>query len=625
MNSIGGEAILFKPNVIALFSGEEKLEETPLHHVALQAWVAWRAATLPQIALRLCQEPRIDTMLLTEARLSVFSKLVRDASRLSALKPTSVENEIAEEYDYSDGHLHVLSTRFQNRVRVGGQPIEIQGIASGQQITVLGKATRVDGRAARIQVDVPFDGLIKVTTVGKDRLTTSEQQREKIVLNALQSTSTIAEQPFFQAIWLPRETSPYPARRLSTCEIPRYLSRRLLNDSQTRAVEAILSTQHIDVIHGPPGTGKTTVIAAAVTSMGGYPERTIWITAQSNVAVKNVAEKLAASDFWDFKILVSQGSSSTPASRIELTSSTSEFHHDWHEHLYEKINANLIKSEEFINDLVATEQQLMGSRVILCTLSMLSSLRISAIMRLVPLETVIVDEASQVEIGNFIPMISRFSKSLRKIVFIGDDKQCEMAPYGHDDISDLQSVFEMKHLREGAIFLDTQYFIGRHVYGNKLKTIHHDVSQCCHFINVKKGKEISKGLSWVNLAEVGATVAQARKLHARGQSYRIITPYDAQRAMIETALKASKPEVPWQDTVFCVDSFQGNEADWIIVSLVRTEKIGFLAEKRRVNVMLTRCKKGMKICTSRPFVEGTAKNTLIGLLASEIGPTAWER
>lgn len=156
-----------------------------------------------------------------------------------------------------------------------------------------------------------------------------------------------------------------------------------------------------------------------------------------------------------------------------------------HEHLYEKIEANLIRSDEFTNDPTATENQLLESRVILCTLSMVSSFRISAITRLVPIETLIVDEASQVnvallfslprtsrhtkvEIGSFIPVISRFA--LKKLVFIGDDKQCTspffdvqcfpdihtVAPYGQEDIEKLQSVFEMKHLRQGAIFLDTQ-------------------------------------------------------------------------------------------------------------------------------------------------------------------------
>lgn len=100
------------------------------------------------------------------------------------------------------------------------------------------------------------------------------------------------------------------------------------------------------------------------------------------------------------------------------------------------------------------ERLLLGSRVILCTLSMLSNSRLSAIARIVPVQTVVVDEASQIEIGDYIPMLNRFSKTLRKLVLIGDDKQ--LAPYGQSDIEELESIFEKEHLRTTAVFLDTQ-------------------------------------------------------------------------------------------------------------------------------------------------------------------------
>ncbi|KZT73690.1 hypothetical protein DAEQUDRAFT_637085, partial [Daedalea quercina L-15889] len=109
---------------------------------------------------------------------------------------------------------------------------------------------------------------------------------------------------------------------------------------------------------GPPGTGKTTVIAASVLELMSIPKeegRGIWLVAQSNVAVKNIAEKLADVDFLDFKILVSY-----------------DFHFDWHEHLYEKIESNVIRSDDFADNDVGTGRLLLGSKVILCTLSMLS-------------------------------------------------------------------------------------------------------------------------------------------------------------------------------------------------------------------------------------------------------------
>lgn len=63
----------------------------------------------------------------------------------------------------------------------------------------------------------------------------------------------------------------------------------------------------------------------------------------------------------------------------------------------------------------------------------------------------------------------------------------------------------------------------------------------------------------------------------------------------------------------------GNEDDYIIISLVRSEKLGFLSDKRRVNVMLTRCKVGMIICSSRTFLQGPAAHTLVGKLFAKFG------
>jgi regulator of nonsense transcripts 1 len=85
-----------------------------------------------------------------------------------------------------------------------------------------------------------------------------------------------------------------------------------------------------------------------------------------------------------------------------------------------------------------------------------------------PLRTLVIDEASQIEIGDYIPLFTSHT-SIRKVCFIGDDKQCKsfpcmsshvlissVPPYGQDDIQDLKSIFEVKHLKDHAIFLNTQ-------------------------------------------------------------------------------------------------------------------------------------------------------------------------
>jgi hypothetical protein len=72
-----------------------------------------------------------------------------------------------------------------------------------------------------------------------------------------------------------------------------------------------------------------------------------------------------------------------------------------------------------------------------------------------------------------------------------------------------------------------------------------------------------------------------------------------------------------------IEQYPGNEDDHIIISLTRSEKIGFLKEVRRTNVMLTRCKRSMVICTSQAFLTGVASASLVTALAQRLGPGAW--
>ncbi len=96
-----------------------------------------------------------------------------------------------------------------------------------------------------------------------------------------------------------------------------------------------------------------------------------------------------------------------------------------HEHLYRRLARLVIRSAEFGRSLVETERVLGGAKVILCTISILSHPRLGSagFISLVPVDTVIIDEASQIEVSDYIPMISKFGKKIRKLVFIGDDKQ----------------------------------------------------------------------------------------------------------------------------------------------------------------------------------------------------------
>lgn len=91
-----------------------------------------------------------------------------------------------------------------------------------------------------------------------------------------------------------------------------------------------------------------------------------------------------------------------------------------HEHLYRKISKNIIQSDEFSS----AAKQLGDCQVILCTLSMLSNHRISLFTHQIPITSLVVDEASQIALSDFVLPLSS-ARNLCKLTFIGDEKQCK--------------------------------------------------------------------------------------------------------------------------------------------------------------------------------------------------------
>jgi len=82
-------------------------------------------------------------------------------------------------------------------------------------------------------------------------------------------------------------------------------------------------------------------------------------------------------------------------------------------------------SSEFPKNLVSAERLFLGTKVILCTLSMMSHEDLLMFSTLIPVNNVIIDEASQIYLADYVPLLDRFSHSLKKLVLIGDDKQRE--------------------------------------------------------------------------------------------------------------------------------------------------------------------------------------------------------
>ena len=98
------------------------------------------------------------------------------------------------------------------------------------------------------------------------------------------------------------------------------------------------------------------------------------------------------------------------------------------EHLYSddpRFDEHIILSRTFKNTKLRT---LSNVKVILATVSMLSNPHIrKKFTNIVPMRNIIVDEASQIEISAYVPLFTMFPPDrspIRKVCFIGDDKQC---------------------------------------------------------------------------------------------------------------------------------------------------------------------------------------------------------
>lgn len=574
-----------------------------IRKVCLRAWISAIIIKKNMNAVHLIKP--VETRWLKREVIVCLSRLLCEADILQRAKPTEITNDFSEAKMDSTGRLQVQNSRFNTRIRPSRQLAVVLTTSDGNEFR--GSPKKSHGRQTEIMVPHRFYGTVtNVKVIGREGATNTEKARDELLLRALQGECHLRHSKFVRMLWFPSKDDEEDL--LAETPIVPIMARKL-NESQNKVVSAMVSYQPLVIVHGPPGTGKTSTISAAA-EIWGRTKSPTWIVAHSNVAVKNIAEKLASSDV-DFKIIVSK-----------------EFYVEWHEHLYTKIEERLFRGDEIPKNPVDLGRIIGASHIILSTLSMLSNpaLDENRIFDLVPPRSLVIDEASQINVFEYMNTFFKFRNVTTKVCFFGDPKQ--LPPYGKDKAPSMQCIFDIDHLKDISHFLNIQYrmphplgeFISREVYNNQLLSEHaiKDAS-CIAFIDTKIGMEEKSGFSWRNNLEI-RTVVHLVKLYYKDHNFCIITPYDAQRAAIERELK--NLNLPWE-RVFNVDSFQGNEADIVLVSVVRCKEPGFLRSDQRMNVMLTRCRRGLVIITSRSFLSGPGQSTLVGKLARGRNWTEW--
>ena len=405
-----------------------------------------------------------------------------------------------------------------------------------------------------------------------------------------------------------------------------------LNKSQREAVCKSLNSKHFFLINGPFGTGKTKTLIEIIRQET-LVEGKILITADSNAAVDNIAERLIAIGLNILRIGNDKKISDeiNEYSLFELTKKHPRYqeieeNRNRLSELYKQLNKSDIEPQEVNqikfkikqkneenNELYShIHKDIINNNSIILTTNTSAALDVLTDYHF---KVVIIDEASQTTIPSVLIPIAKADK----FILAGDPKQ--LPPTVTSNNQELKkTLFEIlqKNFPEQQKFLNIQnrmneklmefpnmaFYNNKLVCGEKAKTyfLKENEDPYLHkspilFIDTsldKHNKEFQRKNSTSIQNNLESRIAsKIAKLYAQSgipeSEIGIITPYLDQVNLIKKHTSVN---------VDTVDGFQGNEKDVIIISMVRSganKDLQFVADFKRLNVTLTRARKKLII------------------------------
>ena len=410
-----------------------------------------------------------------------------------------------------------------------------------------------------------------------------------------------------------------------------------LNTSQQEAVNEVLWAKDVAVVHGPPGTGKTTTLVEAIYETL-RRENQVMVCAQSNMAVDWIAEKLVDRGVSVLRIgnptrVTDKMLSFTYERRFEDHPSYQELWairrairqiYDTKSGSRENRHQKIARLKDRAMEIEYTINQALfaDAKVIACTLAG-SANRLLTGMKF---GTLFIDEAAQaLEAACWIAI-----RKAHRVIFAGDHRQLPPtikspeAMHGGLDKTLMQYIVEQKP--QAVSLLRVQYrmcdaimqFPNREFYGGLLQSAPEvkyrgilDWDTAIEWIDSadalpadSAAGESASGLSRVNVSEAQLTLDTLQRYFEKIGKERlleervdvgIISPYKGQVGLLRRLLRQDRYWKPFRSliTVNTVDGFQGQERDVIVISLVRSNDqgdIGFLRDLRRMNVAITRAR-----------------------------------
>ena len=414
-----------------------------------------------------------------------------------------------------------------------------------------------------------------------------------------------------------------------------------LNKTQEFAVNQVLRAKDVAVVHGPPGTGKTTTLVEAIYETL-RRENQVLVCAQSNMAVDWISEKLVDRGLNVLRIgnpirVDDKMLSFTYERRFEAHPDYPQLwairkairelrgqrkHSDnWHQKM-DRLKSRATELEIRINSELFGE-----ARVIACTL-------IGAANRLLDgmkFGTLFIDEAAQaLEAACWIPI-----RRASRVIFAGDHCQlpptvkCYEALKGGLGQTLMERIANTKP--EVVTLLRMQYRMHEDIMRFSSDWFYHNLMEAAPEVKHRSILDLDLPMTWIDtgtLVEknegaerpkeefVGESFGRINKTEAELtllslQAYfeligkqrilderldvGIISPYRAQVQYLRQLIRKREFFKPFRTHISAntVDGFQGQERDIIVISLVRSNdegQIGFLRDLRRMNVAITRAR-----------------------------------
>lgn len=409
-----------------------------------------------------------------------------------------------------------------------------------------------------------------------------------------------------------------------------------LNATQEEAVNKVLHAKDVAIVHGPPGTGKTTTLVEAVYETL-HRENQVLVCAQSNMAVDWISEKLVDRGV---SVLRIGNPSRVDDKMLSFTYERRfESHPDYpqlwsirkairelyarsrkgaeREAVRQKINSLKDRATEL--EIRINESLFSEARVIACTL-------VGSANRLLTGQkfgTLFIDEAAQaLEAACWIPI-----RKADRVILAGD--HCQLPPtvkapealragLGH---TLMQTI--VKNKPDTVSLLKLQYRMNDEIMRFSSEWFYGGMLQAAPEVKYRSILDFDTPIEWINTEGldcneefIGENYGRINKSEAelsieqlKGYITKIgrerflderidvgmISPYKAQVQYLRRLVRNDAFFKPYRQaiTINTVDGFQGQERDVILISLVRANEegqIGFLNDLRRMNVAITRAR-----------------------------------